>query len=137
MPTQIDVDSPEGWDFSLGTRDENTLSGKALENPGPPMLGETMRPVQECVQPDWGRTQGQPSSGKISKEKRCPPTVPEQEVHSNECRELDMGLALELYDPPMHELSMTSPGDPPNVDNSLALDLIGTQGSAVLSETND
>jgi hypothetical protein len=138
MPAQIDMDSPEGCDFSLGTRDENAPSGKALENPGPPMLGEAMRPLQECVQPVFGGTQGQSSRGKISKEKRCPQNVPEQGAHSSECRQLDMGVALELHHPPMpHELFTAPPGDPPNIDNSPTLDPVGTQGSAALSETND
>jgi hypothetical protein len=99
------------------------------------MLGEAMRPLQECVQPVFGGTQGQSSRGKISKEKRCPwpPSVPEQGAHSSEYRELDMGVGLELYHPPMpHELSTASLGDPPNIDNSPALDPVGTQGSAAL-----
>jgi hypothetical protein len=64
--------------------------------------------------------------------------VPEQGAHSSERRELDMGVALESYYPSMpHELSTASLGDPPNIDNSPALDPVGTQGFAVLSETND
>ncbi|KAF8489991.1 hypothetical protein F5888DRAFT_1143304 [Russula emetica] len=123
MPAQIDMDPPEGCDLSLRTRDENAPSGKALENPGPPMLGEAMRPLQECVQPVFGGTQGQSSRGKSSKEKRCPQSVPEQGAHSSEYRELDMGVALELYHPPIpHELLTASPGDPPNIDNSPTLD---------------
>jgi hypothetical protein len=105
-PAPIDLDSPEGCGFRLGTRDENAPSGEA------------MRPLQECVQPVLGGTQGQSSRGKISNEKRCPPSVPEQGAHSSECRELDMGV-------------------PPNIDGSTALDPVGTQGSAALSETND
>jgi hypothetical protein len=137
-PAQIDMDSPEDCDSSLGTGDENAPSGKASESPGPPMVGEAMRPLQECVQPVLGGTQGQSSRGKISKEKRCPPSVPEQGAHSSERRELDMGVALESYYPSMpHELSTASLGDPPNIDNSPALDPVGTQGFAVLSETND
>ena len=102
------------------------------------MDGITMRPLQECVQPVLGGTQGQSSRGKTSKEKRCPPSVPEQGAHSSESRELDMGVALELYCPPMpHVLSTASLGDPPNIGNSPALDPVGTQGSAILSETND
>ena len=107
MPAQIDMDTPEGYDFSLGTRDENALSGKALENPRPPILGEAMRPLQVCVQPVLGGTLGQSSRVKVRKEKRWPPSVP--------------------------MLSTASLGPP----NSLALDLVGTQASAVLSETSD
>lgn len=122
-PAQIDMDSPEGCDFSLGTRDENAPSSKALENPGPPMLGEVMRPLQECVQPVLGGTQGQSSGEKFCKEKRCLPSVPEQGAHSSESRELEMDVALGLYCPPMpHELSTASLGDPPNIDNSPAFD---------------
>jgi hypothetical protein len=117
-PAPIDLDSPEGCGFRLGTRDENAPSGEASENPGPTILDEAMRPLQECVQPVSGGTQGQSSRGKISNEKRCPPSVPEQGAHSSECRELDMGV-------------------PPNIDGSTALDPVGTQGSAALSETND
>jgi hypothetical protein len=113
-PTQIDMDPPQGCDFSsIGARDENAPSGKALESPAPPMLGEAMRPLQECVHPVLGGTQGQSSSrGKISKENRCPPS------------------------PIPHELYKASLGDPPNIDGSPTLDLVGTQGSVVLSETN-
>ena len=137
-PAQIDMESPEGCDFSLGTRYENTPSGRALESPGPPMGDEAMRPLQKCMQPVLGGTQGQSSRGKISKEKRCPPSLPEQEAHSSGCWELDTGVALEPYCPPMsHELSTASLGDSPNIDNSSALDPVGMQGSAVLSETND
>jgi hypothetical protein len=137
-PAQIDMDAPEGCDFSLGTRDENAPSGKALENPGPPMLDEAIRLLQECVQPVLGGTQGQSSRGKISNEKRYPQSVPEQGAHSSERRELDMGGALEPYCPPMpREPSTASLGDPPIIDNSPALDPVGTQGSAVLSVTND
>jgi len=110
-PAQIDMDSPEGCDSNLGTRDENAPSGETLENPRPPMLGEAMRHLQECVQPVLGGTQGQSSRGKISKEKRCPPSVLEQGAYSNEHRESDMGVAL--------------------------LDPVGTQGSAVPSGMND
>jgi hypothetical protein len=134
-PVQIGMDSPEGCDFSLGTRDEIAPSGKALERPGPPMVGEAMRPLQECVHPVSGGVQGQSSRGKTSKEKPCSPSVPEQGAHSNECRELDMGVALEPYYPSMpHELSTASLGDPPDIDNSPALEPIGTQGPAVLSD---
>lgn len=134
---QIDMDSPEGCDLSQGTRDENAPSG-TLENPEPPILDDAMRPMQECVQPLLGSTQGQSSRGRISSEKRCPPSVPEQGAHSNEHRELDMCVAPELYYSPMpHELSTSSLGDPPNIDNSSALDPVGTQGLAVLSGTND
>ena len=136
-PAQIDMDFPEGRDFSLGTRDQNAPSGKALENPGPPMLGKAMRPLQGCVQPVLGGTQGQPSRGKISKKKQCPPNVPEQGAHPSECRGLDTGVALELYHPMPHELSTASLDDPPNIDNPPALDPVGTQRSAVLSESND
>jgi hypothetical protein len=137
-PAQIDMDAPECCDFSPGTRDENAPSGKALENLGPPMQDEAMRPLQECVQPVLGGTQGQYSRGKISNEKRCPPSVPEQGAHSSECRELDMGGALEPYCPPMpHEPSTASLGDTPINDNSPALDPVGTQGLAVLPVTND
>jgi hypothetical protein len=136
-PAQIDMDSLGGCDFSLGTRDENAPSGKALESPRPPIVDEAMRPLQECVQPVLGGTQGQSSRGKISKEKQCPPSLPKQGAHSSECRELDTGVALELDYPPMpHELT-ASLVDPPNIDNSPALDPVGTQGSAVLFETND
>lgn len=139
--SQIDMDSLEGCDFSLGTRDENAQSG-TLENPEPPILDDAMRPMQECVQtlvqPLLGSTQGQSSRGRISDEKRCPPSVPEQGAHSSERRELDMGVALELYCPSMpHELSTSSLGDLPNIDNSPSLDSAGTQGLAVLSGTND
>ena len=138
MPAQIHMDSLEGCDFSLGFRDENAPSGKALEGPGPPMLGEAMGPLQECVQPVLGGTQGQSSREKISKEQRCPPSMPEQGAHTSECRELDMGIALELYYPPMpHELSTASLGDTPNIDSSPVFDPVGTQGSVVLSETDD
>lgn len=115
--------SPGGCDFNLGSRDENALSGRALENPGPQMLGEAMRPPQECVQPVLGGTLDQSSSRKVS-EKRCPPSVPEQEESWGECGESDMGEASELYYPPApHELSAASLSDPPNIDNSPALDL--------------
>jgi hypothetical protein len=138
-PAQIDMDSPEGCDFSLGARDRTAPSGtKALKKPVPPMLGEAMRPLQECVQPVLGGTQGQSSRGKFSKEKRCPPGAPGQVAHSSECGELGMDVELELYYPPMpHELSTASLGDPSNIDTSPALDLVGKQGSTYFSETND
>jgi len=101
------------------------------------MLGDAISPLHQCAQPDLGGTQGQSSREKISKEKRCSRSVPEQKVHPSECRELDMGVALELHCPPMpHELSTASLGDPPNIISSPALDPVGTQGAAVLSETN-
>lgn len=97
-PTQIDMEPLEGCDFSLCTRDENIPSGKAIECPGPPMMGEAMRPVQELS------------------------SVPEQGAHTSECRELDMDPSLELYYPPVpHELSTASLGDQP-----LTLDPVGT-----------
>lgn len=134
---QIDMDSLEGWDLSLGARDENAPSGKALVSPGPPMVG-AMRPLQECAQPVLGGRQGQSSRGKTSKERTCSPGVPEQGAHSSECRELDVGVALEpQYLPMPRELSTASLGDPPNIDNSHALDPVGTHGPAVLSETSD
>lgn len=137
-PAQLDVDSPDYCAFSLGTGDGNAPSGETLENPGPPNLGEAMRPLQECVLPVPGGTQGQSSRGNFIKVKRCPPSVPEQGARSSGCRELDTGVALELYYPPMpHELSTGSLGDHPDIDNSPALDPVGTHGPAVLSETND
>ena len=139
-PAQIDMDYPEGCDFSLGAIYETAPSGKALENSGQPMLGGAMRTLQECVQPILCGTQGQSSRENISIEKRYPPGAPEQEAHSSatECRELDMSVALGQYYPPMlHELSTASLGDTPNIDSSPALDPVGTHGSAVLLETKN
>lgn len=137
-PAQIDLDSPEGWNLSLDIRDKNALSGKALESPRLPMVGEAMRPLQQCMQLVLGGTQGQPSRGNTGKEKRCPPSVAEQGAHSSECRELDMCIAFDPYHPPTpHELSTVSLGGPPDNDNSPTLDPAGTQGSTVLFETNN
>ena len=97
------MDPPEGCDFSLCTGDENALSGKALECPGPPMMGEAMRRLHKRL-----------------------PSVPEQGAHSSECGELDMDAALEMYHPPMpHELSAASLGDPSDIGKSPALDPVG------------
>ncbi len=120
---QNDMDSPEGCDFSLGIRDENTPSGKVLGMPGPATLDEAMRPLQECVQPVLGGTQDQ-----------SPPSVPERTAYSSECREVDMDVAHELFPPPIpHELSTASHGYTSNLENSPALGSVGTQGTALYS----
>lgn len=87
-----------------------------------------------CVQQDLIEVPGQSSRGNISKEKRYPPSMQER-AHSSECGEVDVGVALEMFPPTRPHEVFTGPfGHTSNLDNSPALDSVGTRESALSLE---
>lgn len=130
-PAQNDIDSPDGCGFSLGIAGD-APSDNVSEKPGPAVLNEAIMPPRECMQLDSGGVPGQSPRRKISKEKQCPPITPARGVHSSEREEVYMGLALGMFPSETpHKLSTGPFGDTPNLDRSFALNLVGTQGSAL------